>query len=78
MSQQNVEWVIGRIVTDQGFRRQFAAKPFQFLFEMVSSGVELTPVELQALSELDPAQVEKFADGIDPRLLKIELPRRRV
>jgi hypothetical protein len=77
MSQQNVERVIGRIVTDQGFRRRFAKQPLQSLFDIVSSGIELTTVELQALAELDPMRVERFAQGLDPRIQKIELPGRK-
>jgi hypothetical protein len=76
MSQQNVERVIGRMVTDHGFRRRFEEKPLEALFEIVASGVELTTVELQALANMDPAVVARFADALDPRIQKIELPRR--
>jgi hypothetical protein len=77
MSQQNVERVIGRMVTDQGFRRRFEKRPFEALFEIVASGVELTTVELQALAGVDAALVARFADALDPRIQKIELPGRR-
>jgi hypothetical protein len=76
MSHENVERVIGRMVTDQGFRRRFAERPFEALFEVVASGVELTTVELQALAGMDSALVARFADSLDPRIQKIELPRR--
>ena len=77
MSQQNVERVIGRIVTDQGFRRRFEERPFEALFEVVAGGLELTTVELQALAGMDSALVARFADALDPRIQKIELPRGR-
>ncbi len=77
MSQENVEKVIGRMVTDQGFRRRYEEKPFEALFEAVASGVELTTVELQALAGMDAALIARFADALDPRIQKIELPRRR-
>jgi hypothetical protein len=77
MSQQNVERVIGRIVTDQGFRRRFEERPFEALFEVVAGGMELTTVELQALAGMDSALVARFADALDPRIQKIELPRSR-
>jgi hypothetical protein len=77
MSQQNVERVIGRIVTDQGFRRRFERKPVDALFEIVASGMELTTVELQALAGLDPSHVARFADGLDPRLQKVADTRNR-
>jgi hypothetical protein len=76
MSQQNVERVIGRIVTDHGFRRRFEERPFEALFEIVASGVELTTVELQALAGLDPTVVARFADALDPRIQKVEPSRR--
>ena len=77
MSQQNVERVIGKIVTDQGFRRRFERKPVDALFEIVASGMELTTVELQALAGLDPSQVARFADALDPRLQKVADTRNR-
>lgn len=77
MTQQNVERVIGRIVTDHGFRRRFEERPFEALFEIVASGVELTTVELSALAGMDAALVARFADALDPRIQKIESPRRR-
>ena len=77
MSQQNVERVIGRIVTDQGFRRRFEERPFEALFEIVASGVELTTIELQALAGMDSTLVARFADALDPRIQKIELSRGR-
>jgi hypothetical protein len=76
MSQQNVERVIGRIVTDHGLRRRFEERPFEALFEIVASGVELTTVELQALAGLDPTVVARFADALDPRIQKVEPSRR--
>jgi hypothetical protein len=76
MTQRNVEQVIGRIVTDEGFRRRFEEKPFEALFEIVASGVELTTVELQALARMDPTVVTRFADALDPRIQKVEPPRR--
>jgi hypothetical protein len=77
MSQQNVERIIGRIVTDQGFRRRFERKPIDALFEVVASGVELTAVELSAIAALDAALAARFADALDPRIQKIEDARRR-
>jgi len=76
MTQRNVEQVIGRIVTDEGFRRRFEEKPFEALFEIVASGVELTTLELSALAAMDPALVARFADALDPRIQKAGLSRR--
>ena len=76
MTQRNVEQVIGRIVTDEGFRRRFEEKPFEALFEIVASGVELSTLELSALAAMDPALVARFAHALDPRIQKAGLPRR--
>jgi hypothetical protein len=64
--------VIGKLVTDEGFRRRFLDDPAAALAEMGRGGAELTPVETQALAGLDPEVVRAFADGIDPRLQKVD------
>jgi hypothetical protein len=63
--------VIGRLVTDEQFRRRFEANAVQALQEVALAGVELTDVEMRALSGLDARTVSRFADAIDPRLQKI-------
>ncbi len=73
MSQRNVERVIGRLVTDEGFRRRFAADPQTTLEELRQCGVELNPCELRALVSVDPRLVERLADAIDPRLQKTDI-----
>ena len=74
MSQRSVERVIGRLVTDEAFRRKFAERPERALRETVDCGLELTPCEIQALAALDVRVVERFAEAIDPR--SQTLPRR--
>jgi hypothetical protein len=71
MSQRNVERVIGRLVTDENFRRQFSEDPRAALEEMRRAGVELTPVETQALLSVDPDKVGRLSECIDARLQKI-------
>jgi hypothetical protein len=73
MSQRNVEQVIGRLVTDQAFRRRFAADPGATVDELVAEGLELNVCERRALATLDFGLVTEFADRIDPCLQKIEL-----
>ena len=71
MSQRNVERVIGRLVTDEKFRRRFESDPVKTLEEMAATGAELTDVEKRALAGLDARLVARFAGAIDPRLQKI-------
>lgn len=75
MSQRNVEQVVGRLVTDEGFRRRFAADPGAELRRLVEAGVALNPCELRALSALDLRRLESFADAIHPCIQKVELPK---
>jgi hypothetical protein len=75
MSQRTVEWLIGRLVTDEGFRRRFKDNPAGVLDELITSGTPLTPVERRALLEMDATACEQFADRVDPRLQKICLRR---
>ena len=71
MSQRTVEAVIGRLVTDEGFRRRFRVSPAAVIDELIANGIALTPVERQALLGMDAAACEEFADRVDPRLQKI-------
>ncbi len=75
MSQRTVEAVIGRLVTDEGFRRRFGDNPATVIDELIVSGAALTPVERQALLDMDTTACEQFADRLDPRLQKICLRR---
>jgi hypothetical protein len=73
MSQRNVERVIGRLVTDEAFRRQFAADPHSTLSLVADSGVELNDCELRALASIDPEALGRFTAVIDPRIQKSDL-----
>jgi hypothetical protein len=73
MSQRGVERVIGRLVTDEEFRRQFAEDPRKVLLEVIGCGcgLELTNLEIQALASLDLRSLARLAESIDPRIQKI-------
>jgi putative modified peptide len=73
MSQRNVERVIGRLVTDEAFRSQFATDPGSALDEIRGAGVELNDCERSAIARIDSAAVERFAETIDPKLQKSDL-----
>lgn len=70
MSQSHVERVIGRLVTDEGFRSEFARDPIAALRRIRACGAELTEIEVRALAGLDPRRVERLAEALDPRLVK--------
>jgi hypothetical protein len=71
MSQHVVEAVIGRLVTDEDFRRRFRHDGAAVLDGLIAGGAPLTPVERRALLDLDRALYEPFAERLDPRLQKI-------
>jgi len=73
VSQDNVERVIGRLVTDEAFRSRFAGDAAGVLQGLVDGGVALNPCELRALSTLDPDLLAGLADRIDPRIQKSDL-----
>jgi hypothetical protein len=73
MSHANVERIIGVLVTDEAVRHQFAIDPKSALQRLAEGGLELTPCERHALESLDPAQLVRFADCVDGRLLKSDL-----
>jgi len=73
MSQTNVERVIGVLITDEELRRRFVRDPKATLQHLIDNGVELTFCERQALSRLDPVQLDRFANAIDARLQKSDL-----
>jgi hypothetical protein len=75
MSQRNVEQVIGKLATDEGFRRQFEGNREAALTEVIAHGLLLTPVEQRALLDLDVNACERFAGCLDPRIQKISLRR---
>jgi ribosomal protein S18 acetylase RimI-like enzyme len=72
MSHKSVEAVIGKLATDEGFRRRFLGNALAALDELQQRGIELTPVEIQALAALDPDAVSAFAGNIDGRLQKVD------
>ena len=78
MSQDNVERVIGRLVTDEAFRASFSEDPAGALESLIENGMTLNACELRALSTLDPELISSFAEAIDPRIQKTDLRGGRV
>jgi hypothetical protein len=68
MSQRSVEKLLGRILTDDDFRRSFF--PVRSAsFELAASyGFDLTPIERSAISSLRRRLFESIAVSLDPRI----------
>lgn len=73
MSQRNVECVIGKLVTDEAFRRRFTQDPLEVLREVIQSGLELNECERSALASMDQRALKRFAAALDARIQKCSL-----
>jgi hypothetical protein len=62
---------MGRLLTDEEFRERYAADPVAALRGLAAYGLELTELEIRALSGLDLESFATCADGVDPRLRKL-------
>ena len=60
MSQAAVERTLGKLVTDDGFRRRFFRDPAAVSF---AAGLVLSPAEVDALSHLPREALLQFSDG---------------
>ncbi|PYT12850.1 MAG: hypothetical protein DMF51_12195 [Acidobacteria bacterium] len=70
-----MERVIGRLATDEDFRRRFETERQAVIQELSATGLELTPVEAKALLDLNFTACRRFARCIDARLQKVSLRR---
>ncbi len=64
-----------RPLTDEEARERFRGGPRASLLSLAEGPEELTPVEMEALSSVDPELLDRFADLLDPRLQRILVPR---
>jgi hypothetical protein len=70
MSQRAVERVVGKLVTDEGFRNQFFADPEG---ASVRVGAELSPDELDALTRIPPDALTSLCASIDDRICRLHI-----
>jgi len=68
-----IEMLIGRLITDEQFRREFLEAPEGTLFSLCDQGLELSRIEISALVNTDPSLWARTASGLDPRLQKASL-----
>ncbi len=74
MTHRNVETLIGRLATDTSLRRRFLEDPKGVLSEYRDQGFELTTVEHEALATMDAQAMRAFAEAVDRRIQRVELP----
>jgi hypothetical protein len=75
MSQKSVEYVIGRLVTDEALRARFWDDSRSTLMRLQDAGLDLTAGELEALRRTPIALWDFVAKCVHPRLQKIALRR---
>ena len=71
--QRNVQLIIGQILTDEEFRAAFLERPIETLNALRDRGLELTNVEVDALTKTDRRLWECGAERVDPRLQRCRL-----
>jgi len=73
VSQRAIEMIVGRLVTDEAFRRAFERDPRHTLEQMLAEGFSLTETEIRALIGTRPGLWSEMGDQIDPHLQKADL-----
>ena len=68
MSQMAVEQVLGRLLTDAAFRRQFFEDPWR---ASVFSGMKLSGAELDALARLPRTDLAVLSRRLDDRICRL-------
>lgn len=76
MAHRIIEILIGRLITDEQFRREFLDAPESTLFSLRDRGLELSRTEISALVNTDATLWARTAERLDPRLQKASLKNR--
>jgi len=67
MSQRAVEWLLGRLITDDQFRQKARISLSVACHEV---GLELTPLEMDLLSQIEINSFTALSRCLDPGLLR--------
>jgi hypothetical protein len=71
MSQRAVEQALGRLLTDEEFRRRFFADPCR---TSLVAGLDLSPEELDALMRVPRHALAALSQRIDDRICRLCVP----
>jgi len=71
MSQRIVERAVGKLVTDEGFRKDFFRDP---MTASAHAGFELSAEELDALSRIPWAALAALNARLDDRICRLHIP----
>src|SRR3989441_3381793 len=78
MTQQSVEILIGKLLTDEELREAFRYNPHGVLLWLLRQGLQLSRLEMEAVKSINPSDLSGVADMIDRRLQKASLRGRRM
>jgi hypothetical protein len=73
MSQKTVQWLIGRLLTDEEMRLRFLEDPRGSLRGLREEGFALTHTEIEALVQTDRTLWSEAAGRVDARLQRSSL-----
>ena len=68
MAQKVVQFIIGKIITDEELRLCFLEQPADTLLALKEKGFELTQTEIDAIVQTDRRLWRTGANWVDPRL----------
>lgn len=71
--QRSIELFIGKLITDEEFRRAFQRDPAATLGNAEQWGLALNAYEVRVLLGTDPSVWDRMADELDSRLQKASL-----
>src|SRR2546425_1973081 len=75
MTQQSVEILIGKLLTDEELREAFEQNAHGVLVWLLRQGLQLSRLEMEALKSINASDLSGLADTIDRRLQKASLRR---
>jgi hypothetical protein len=76
MSQRTIERIIGRLLTDEELRHDFARCPRRTLVELIEQGWDLSRLEVDAMVATEIGLWSETAARIDSRLQRCSLKNR--
>lgn len=71
MSQRSVERALGKMITDETFRRRFFGDPEG---TSLAAGLDLLPDELSALSSAPQAMLAELEANLEDRICRLSIP----
>jgi hypothetical protein len=73
MSQRSIEWLLGRLLTDEDLRTAFVRDPVETLALLQRQGWDLNASEVEALLSGDSTMWRDLAERIPARLRRCSL-----